>query len=178
MSKDNPRAWRKNAASSTSPLLVRKENCVLTHAEAVIAMAEYDVFAQSFLERYRSQIYLYVGRCRYYQRFIGYSSFLGFPATEGNGRRGLCLSGRSGSRTAGSSDTDGNGFLSSTPSSSSAPALSGLHVGAKVRHDRFGEGEVTAIEGEGPGQWLNINHSLQVAYRGFPFIVVQSYILK
>ena len=34
-------------------------------------------------------------------------------------------------------------------SSSSAPALSGLHVGAKVRHDRFGEGEVTAIEGEG-----------------------------
>lgn len=39
--------------------------------------------------------------------------------------------------------------LSSAPSSSSAPALSGLHVGAKVRHDRFGEGEVTAIEGEG-----------------------------
>ena len=27
--------------------------------------------------------------------------------------------------------------LSSAPSSSSAPALSGLHVGAKVRHDRF-----------------------------------------
>ena len=39
--------------------------------------------------------------------------------------------------------------LSPAPSSSSAPALSGLHVGAKVRHDRFGEGEVTAIEGEG-----------------------------
>lgn len=55
------------------------------------------------------------------------------------------------SRTAGSSDTDGNGFLwSSAPSSSSAPAAVGLHgSGAKVRHDRFGEGEVTAIEGEG-----------------------------
>lgn len=37
---------------------------------------------------------------------------------------------------------------------SSAPAtagsdLSGLQVGAKVRHDRFGEGEVTALEGSG-----------------------------
>ena len=39
----------------------------------------------------------------------------------------------------------------STPTSSSAPAsdLSGLRVGAKVRHDRFGEGEVIAIEGDG-----------------------------
>ena len=38
-----------------------------------------------------------------------------------------------------------------TASSSSASAsdLSDLHVGAKVRHDRFGEGEVIAIEGEG-----------------------------
>ena len=39
----------------------------------------------------------------------------------------------------------------SSPVSSSAPAsdLSGLRVGAKVRHDRFGEGEVIAIEGDG-----------------------------
>ena len=39
----------------------------------------------------------------------------------------------------------------SIPASSSAPAsdLSGLRVGAKVRHDRFGEGEVIAIEGDG-----------------------------
>lgn len=39
----------------------------------------------------------------------------------------------------------------STPMPSSAPAsdLSGLRVGAKVRHDRFGEGEVVAIEGDG-----------------------------
>ena len=39
----------------------------------------------------------------------------------------------------------------STPASSSAPAsdLSGLRVGAKVRHDRFGEGEDIAIEGDG-----------------------------
>lgn len=39
----------------------------------------------------------------------------------------------------------------STPAASSAPAsdLSGLRVGAKVRHDRFGEGEVIAIEGDG-----------------------------
>ena len=39
----------------------------------------------------------------------------------------------------------------STPASSSAPAsdLSGLRVGAKVRHDRFGEGEVIAIGGDG-----------------------------
>lgn len=41
--------------------------------------------------------------------------------------------------------------ITSTPASSSAPAsdLSGLRVGAKVRHDRFGEGEVIAIEGDG-----------------------------
>lgn len=39
----------------------------------------------------------------------------------------------------------------SSPVPSSAPAsdLSGLRVGAKVRHDRFGEGEVIAIEGDG-----------------------------
>ena len=38
----------------------------------------------------------------------------------------------------------------SSPSSASAASdLSGLHVGAKVRHDRFGDGEVIAIEGEG-----------------------------
>ena len=43
------------------------------------------------------------------------------------------------------------GTATSTPMSSSAPAsdLSGLRVGAKVRHDRFGEGEVVAIEGDG-----------------------------
>jgi len=41
--------------------------------------------------------------------------------------------------------------VTSSPVSSSAPAsdLSGLCVGAKVRHDRFGEGEVIAIEGDG-----------------------------
>lgn len=38
---------------------------------------------------------------------------------------------------------------SPAPSSASVSDLSGLHVGAKVRHDRFGEGEVIAIEGEG-----------------------------
>lgn len=38
---------------------------------------------------------------------------------------------------------------SPVPSSASASDLSDLHVGAKVRHDRFGEGEVIAIEGEG-----------------------------
>ena len=38
---------------------------------------------------------------------------------------------------------------SSSPSSAPASDLSGLYVGAKVRHDRFGEGEVTAIEGDG-----------------------------
>ncbi|MRZ52995.1 ATP-dependent DNA helicase, partial [Parabacteroides distasonis] len=52
--------------------------------------------------------------------------------------------------------------LSPAPSSSSAPALSGLHVGAKVRHDRFGEGEVTAIEGEGG----NAKATVSVAHFG------------
>lgn len=37
----------------------------------------------------------------------------------------------------------------STASSAPASDLSGLCVGAKVRHDRFGEGEVVAIEGDG-----------------------------
>lgn len=39
----------------------------------------------------------------------------------------------------------------SAPATSAAPSsdLSGLSVGAKVRHDRFGEGEVIAIEGDG-----------------------------
>lgn len=39
----------------------------------------------------------------------------------------------------------------SAPTTSAAPSsdLSGLSVGAKVRHDRFGEGEVIAIEGDG-----------------------------
>jgi DNA helicase-2/ATP-dependent DNA helicase PcrA len=27
--------------------------------------------------------------------------------------------------------------------------IEGLQVGSRIRHDRFGEGEVTAIEGEG-----------------------------
>lgn len=38
---------------------------------------------------------------------------------------------------------------SAASASRSASNLSGLHVGAKVRHDRFGEGEVMAIEGDG-----------------------------
>ena len=39
----------------------------------------------------------------------------------------------------------------SAPATSATPSsdLSGLSVGAKVRHDRFGEGEVIAIEGDG-----------------------------
>ena len=112
MSKDNPRAVEEERRLFYVAITRAEENlCIDTRQKPLSQWPEYDVFAQSFLERYRSQIYLYVGRCRYYQRFIGYSSFLGFPATEGNGRRGLCLSGRSGSRTAGSSDTDGNGFF-------------------------------------------------------------------
>lgn len=38
---------------------------------------------------------------------------------------------------------------SASASASSSSNLSGLQVGAKVRHDRFGEGEVVAIEGDG-----------------------------
>lgn len=37
----------------------------------------------------------------------------------------------------------------SVPTSVPATDLSGLQVGAKVRHDRFGDGEVMAIEGDG-----------------------------
>ena len=39
--------------------------------------------------------------------------------------------------------------LESSFSAAPATDLSGLHVGSKVRHDRFGEGEIVSIEGEG-----------------------------
>ena len=80
----------------------------------------------------------------------GYSSFLGFPATEGNGRRGLSLRSLQAVGRQARLTRMETASLSSAPSSSSAPALSGFCMsGLKFRHDRFGEGEVTAIEGEG-----------------------------
>ena len=105
MSKDNPRAVEEERRLFYVAITRAEENCVLTHARSRYRNGQSTMCSPS---RFLKDI---VGRCRYYQRFIGYSSFLGFPATEGNGRRGLCLSGRSGSRTAGSSDTDGNGFF-------------------------------------------------------------------
>lgn len=49
-----------------------------------------------------------------------------------------------------------------TDAVSSSPEISGLNVGTRVRHDRFGEGEIVAIEGTGG----NIKATVQFIHAG------------
>lgn len=151
MSKDNPRAVEEERRLFYVAITRAEENCVLTHARSRYRNGQSTMCSPSRFLKDIDPKYIYTSAdAGYYQRFIGYSSFLRFSSNRRQWKERPYVSpvaqavGRQARLTRMETAS-----LSSAPSSSSAPALSGLHVGAKVRHDRFGEGEVTAIEGEG-----------------------------
>ena len=150
MSKDNPRAVEEERRLFYVAITRAEENCVLTHARSRYRNGQSTMCSPSRFLKDIDPKYIYTSADAVTTNGLlatrRSSVFQQPKAMEGE----ACVSsvaqavGRQARLTRMETAS-----LSSAPSSSSAPALSGLHVGAKVRHDRFGEGEVTAIEGEG-----------------------------
>ena len=150
MSKDNPRAVEEERRLFYVAITRAEENCVLTHARSRYRNGQSTMCSPSRFLKDIDPKYIYTSAdavttdgllaTRRSSVFLQPKAMEGeayvSPVAQAVGRQARLTRMETAS-------------LSSAPSSSSAPALSGLHVGAKVRHDRFGEGEVTAIEGEG-----------------------------
>ena len=154
MSKDNPRAVEEERRLFYVAITRAEENCVLTYAKSRYrngqsAMCSPSRFLKDIDTRYLSMSADSVagGSFAATRRSPAFSSPFQqpkameeeayvSPVAQAVGRQARLTR----METASSSPV---------PSSASASDLSGLHVGAKVRHDRFGEGEVIAIEGEG-----------------------------
>jgi len=157
MSKDNPRAVEEERRLFYVAITRAEENCVLTYAKSRFRNGQSTMCSPS---RFLKDIDV---------RFLDVpadSSADTFAAARERFQRPAFISPFQQQRTV---EKEEPSFISpvaqaqqrqrltkvetttSTPASSSAPAsdLSGLRVGAKVRHDRFGEGEVIAIEGDG-----------------------------
>ena len=111
MSKDNPRAVEEERRLFYVAITRAEENCVLTHARSRYRNGQSTMCSPSRFLKDIDPKYIYTSQMPLLPTVYWLLVVPRFPATEGNGRRGLCLSGRSGSRTAGSSDTDGNGFF-------------------------------------------------------------------
>lgn len=150
MSKDNPRAVEEERRLFYVAITRAEENCVLTHARSRYRNGQSTMCSPSRFLKDIDPKYIYTSadavttngllatrRSSVFQqpKAMEGEAYVS-PVAQAVGRQARLTRMETAS-------------LSSAPSSSSAPALSGLHVGAKVRHDRFGEGEVTAIEGEG-----------------------------
>ncbi len=148
MSKDNPRAVEEERRLFYVAITRAEENCVLTYAKSRYRNGQSAMCSPSrFLKDIDAQ-YIYTqadtvadGSFAATRRSSAFSSALRqpkameedtyvSPAAQAVGRQVRLT-------------------RVETASSSSASDLPGLSVGTKVRHDRFGEGEVTAIEGEG-----------------------------
>ncbi len=154
MSKDNPRAVEEERRLFYVAITRAEENCVLTYAKSRYrngqsAMCSPSRFLKDIDTRYLSMSADSVagGSFAATRRSPAFSSPFQqpkameeeayvSPVAQAVGRQARLTR----METASSSPA---------PSSASVSDLSGLHVGAKVRHDRFGEGEVIAIEGEG-----------------------------
>lgn len=154
MSKDNPRAVEEERRLFYVAITRAEENCVLTYARSryrngqsamcspsrflkdidtrYLSMSADSVAGGSFAATRRSPAFSTPFQQPKAMEEEAYVS----PVAQAVGRQARLTR----METASSSPA---------PSSASASDLSGLHVGAKVRHDRFGEGEVIAIEGEG-----------------------------
>ena len=150
MSKDNPRAVEEERRLFYVAITRAEENCVLTYAKSRFRNGQSAMCSPSRFLKDIDPKYIYTSadavttngllatrRSSVFQqpKAMEGEAYVS-PVAQAVGRQARLTRMETAS-------------LSSAPSSSSAPALSGLHVGAKVRHDRFGEGEVTAIEGEG-----------------------------
>lgn len=152
MSKDNPRAVEEERRLFYVAITRAEENCVLTYAKSRYRNGQSAMCSPSRFLRDIDTKYIYAsadvatdGSFAGTRRSSAFSSPFRqpkameedayvSPVAQAVGRQARLTRMEA---------------ASSSPSSVSTSDLSGLYVGAKVRHDRFGEGEVTAIEGEG-----------------------------
>lgn len=149
MSKDSPRAIEEERRLFYVAITRAEENCILTYAKSRFrngqtAMCSPSRFLRDIDERYLSSPMTTETTERESSRFSGFASPLQQPRiiekrTQDSPPR------QTFSRPARLTK------IEKTEASPSAtlPDFSGLHVGAQVRHDRFGEGEIIALEGEG-----------------------------
>lgn len=149
MSKDNPRAVEEERRLFYVAITRAEENCVLTYAKSRYRNGQSAMCSPSrFLKDIDTQ-YIYKtkdaiadGLLTVTRRPSAFSSSFQQPKAVEEDTYVSPVAQAAGRLTR--METS-----SSSPSSAPASDLSGLYVGAKVRHDRFGEGEVTAIEGDG-----------------------------
>ena len=154
MSKDNPRAVEEERRLFYVAITRAEENCVLTYAKSRYRNGQSAMCSPSrFLKDIDAQ-YIYTsadtvadGLFAGTRRPSAFSSAFRQPKAMEEDAYVSPVAQAVGRQARLTQMETASSFPAS--SLSSAPVLSGLHVGAKVRHDRFGDGEVTAIEGEG-----------------------------
>lgn len=152
MSKDNPRAVEEERRLFYVAITRAEENCVLTYAKSRFRNGKSAMCSPSRFLKDIDTKYIYTledaktdGLLAATRRTTAFSSAFQQPkAVEED-------SFISPAKQAKQPQTRLTRMETAASSHSTAPAsdLSGLYVGAKVRHDRFGDGEVIAIEGEG-----------------------------
>lgn len=159
LSKDNPRAVEEERRLFYVALTRAEENCVLTYAKSRYRNGQTAICSPSrFLKDIDAKFLhlpaeassedAFAALRERYQRPAFASPFQQPRAAE---EAYSSPSAQANARPARLTRMETAAASASPSSDSAAPAsdLSGLQVGSKVRHDRFGEGEVTAIEGSG-----------------------------
>ena len=140
LSKDNPRAVEEERRLFYVAITRAEENCLLTYARSRYRNGQSVMCSPSRFLRDIDVKYMSVqdfSSPLQQPQAVERESYIS-PVAQAAGRQSRLT--RIETATSASS---------SSSASLSASELSGLHIGAKVRHDRFGEGEVIAIEGEG-----------------------------
>lgn len=169
LSKDNPRAVEEERRLFYVAITRAERNCILTYARSRYRNGQTAMCAPSrflkdidvkFLDlpdeaapvdSFAASRERYAGRPAFASPFRqprpSDDSFVS-PVSQAAKRQRL-------SRIEPSSSSAGASFSGNSPSSAASgraplPGLSGVKVGAQVRHERFGEGEILSIEGDGP----------------------------
>lgn len=157
MSKDNPKAIEEERRLFYVAITRAEQNCVLTYAKSRYKNGQSSVCSPSrflkdidtrFLElpADASAVDSFASARDRFQRPASFSSPFQQPrAVESDSYISPAAEALQRKARLTKVETEMPSFSSSVP----ATDLSGLEVGAKVRHDRFGEGEVVAIEGNG-----------------------------
>ncbi|WP_293734075.1 ATP-dependent helicase [uncultured Parabacteroides sp.] len=152
MSKDNPRAVEEERRLFYVAITRAEENCVLTYAKSRYRNGQSAMCSPSRFLKDIDTKYIYTpkdaiadGLLTVTRRSSAFSSSFRQPKAVEEETYVSPVAKAMQQQTYLTKMETG----ASSPSSNPISDLSGLHVGAKVRHDRFGEGEVTAIEGEG-----------------------------
>ena len=155
LSKDNPRAVEEERRLFYVAITRAEQNCVLSYAKSRYRNGKTDMCTPSrFLKDIDAKYLDMPSDAGASDAFASARERYGRPAFASPFRQPRAVEDDFVSPVKQAAQRQGHltklkNTMESSFSAAPATDLSGLHVGSKVRHDRFGEGEIVSIEGEG-----------------------------